>query len=383
MSPQSAYRIPSWQLTPHDTVILRTDCNVPSDKGVILDDARLLAVLPTLQYLQSTGARIIILTHWGRPKNYDPTLSTKHIVAWFNAHNIQMAYCASPDDIDDTPIIMLENIRFWDDATAQHSIATLAQIGTYFVHDGFSVMHRDDLFNTVLPKRFPRENRSLGMSAYNEMKLLDRFLNNFKRPGLGIFGGAKLASKIDAIETSSHNLSTIALLPALCFSVLNAQKREIGASFNDGTSAERITKFEDMLHENRCTLLMPTDFLVSRNGTQPPYATVSALTPHDTGISFGPQTTEQLLRAIDKARTLIINGIPGFIEIPASLAPYNTILHHIANTKAERTLIAGGDTYAALRQFGLATQFPHISLAGGATLDYCTGKTLPGFEALL
>jgi 3-phosphoglycerate kinase len=382
MQIKNVYRLLSWRLTPHDTVILRADCNVPSRDGVIIDDARLVALLPTLQYLMSTGAQIIILTHWNRPKKYDPALSTKSIVTWFNAHNIPMAFCASPGDIDDTPIIMLENIRFLDDATARQWIAQLSDRGTYFIHDGFSVMHRDDPFNTELLVRFAPKNRSLGMSAYREISMLDSFLHHFKRPGLGIFGGAKLASKIDAIETMSHNLSTIALLPALCFSIMRAHDDEIGNSFDDGTSAERIAKFENTLHENNCKLLLPTDFLVSQNGTQPPYITVNSFQQNQTGISFGPQTTAQLLQEIDSARSIIINGVAGFVDIPESLEPFKKILHHIATTKSQTTLIAGGDTAAALDKLGLTQKFPNISLAGSATLAYFAGNKLPGLETL-
>jgi phosphoglycerate kinase len=277
---------------------------------------------------------------------------------------------------------MLENIRFLDDATARQWIAQLSDRGTYFIHDGFSVMHRDDPFNTELLVRFAPKNRSLGMSAYREISMLDSFLHHFKRPGLGIFGGAKLASKIDAIETMSHNLSTIALLPALCFSIMRAHDDEIGNSFDDGTSAERIAKFENTLHENNCKLLLPTDFLVSQNGTQPPYITVNSFQQNQTGISFGPQTTAQLLQEIDSARSIIINGVAGFVDIPESLEPFKKILHHIATTKSQTTLIAGGDTAAALDKLGLTQKFPNISLAGSATLAYFAGNKLPGLETL-
>jgi phosphoglycerate kinase len=380
---ENAYRLLSWQLTPQDTVILRADCNVPTRDGIILDDARLVALLPTLQYLMSTGACIIILTHWSRPQKYDPALSTKSIVAWFNAHAIPTAFCASPAEIDDTPIVMLENIRFLDETTARQWIMQLSDRGTYFVHDGFSVMHRDDPFNTELPVHFAQKKRSLGMNAYREISMLDSFIKHFKRPGLGIFGGAKLASKIDAIETMSHNLSTIALLPALCFQLMRAHDDEIGSSFDDGTSAERIAKFEDMLHENKCKLVLPTDFLVSQNGTKPPYITVDLFQRNQTGVSFGPQTTTQLLQEIDIARSIIINGVAGFVDIPESLEPFNKILRHIAHTKSQTTLIAGGDTAAALEKLGLKNKFPNISLAGGATLAYCTGEKLPGLEILI
>lgn len=382
----TAYRMLDWHVTTDDTIVLRADCNVPSRDGTILDDARLQALIPTLTYIIHTGARIIILTHWGRPKTFDPALSTKHIVAWFNAHNIPMAFCASEADIDETPIIMLENIRFLDEAQASRLIKRLQTIGTHFIHDGFSVMHRDDTFNTLLPQTFKPEHRSLGVSAYQEVKMLNSFMHNLQQPCLGIFGGAKLSSKIDALEALSHNVcNRIALLPALCFPVLATKKINVGASFNDATSVERIIKFESILVEHNATLIVPSDFLVSENKTQTPYAIVAAnaIQPHQMGITIGPRTVEQLIQEIDMAQTIIINGVGGFLEIPESLAPFKKVLEHIAKTKPGATLIAGGDTYAALCKLELEVKFEHISLAGGATLAYCAGEKLPGLEALV
>ncbi len=384
---KTAYRVPLWHLTAQDTVIIRADCNVPSAQGIILDDARLKALIPTMRQIIASEARIIIITHWGRPKTYDASLSTKHIVAWFNAHNIPMAFCASEGDIDNTPVIMLENIRFLDDTKAQALIHRLGSIGTYFVHDGFSVMHRDDIFNTELPLKFPHEKRSLGVSAYQEIINLDAFLQNIKKPALGIFGGAKLASKIDAIETLSQQLcTTIALLPAACFPVLRQSGIAIGKSYDDGTSPERIKTFKETVANNHCTLITPQDLLVAEKNTYtPPYTTVavSKVQPEQIGISFGPITTTLLKKEIDSAHTIIINGFVGFLDQPASLEPFNNVLRHIAQTKPNATLIAGGDTYGALCKLGLAEKFPHYSLAGGATLDYCAGNKLPGLEVLL
>ncbi len=386
MNATTAYRMLDWNLTADDTIILRADCNVPSRDGTILDDARLKALIPTLTHIINTGARIIILTHWGRPKTFDPALSTKHIIAWFNAHDIPMAFCASEADIDDTPIIMLENIRFLDNKASLSIIKRLQKVGTHYIHDGFSVMHRDDLFNTLLPRTFKTENRSLGISAHQEVAMLDSFMHNLQKPCLGIFGGAKLSSKIDALEALSENVCNhMALLPALCFPVMAAQGINVGSSFNDATSSERITAFANTITKNKTTLLLPSDFLVSANKAQPPYTIIQAdaFKPNQMGITVGPRTVEKLIEEINTAHTIIINGISGFLEIPESLEPFKKILAHIAKTKQGATLIAGGDTYAALCKLELEGKFEHISLAGGATLAYCAGEKLPGLEALV
>lgn len=385
MNITAMYQMLDWNLTGENTIIIRADCNVPSENGIIIDDARLKALIPTLTHLIHAGTRIIILTHWGRPNKYDPALSTKYLVAWFNAHNIPMAFCASEADIDHTPIIMLENIRFLDEQNALKLIKRLQAIGTHYIHDGFSVMHRNDPFNTQLPCTFKPENRSLGMNAYQEIIMLDSFMRNLKKPCLGIFGGAKLDSKIDLIQDLSKNVcNRIALLPALCFPAMNARRVNIGNSFNDTTSSERIAVFEKTVAKNNSMLILPSDFLVSENKTQPPYMMVNAdaFKAHHTGITFGSDTTERLIHEIDVSQNIIINGVAGFLEIPESLEPFKKILLHIAKTKSNATLIAGGETYTALHKLGLGSKFEHVSLAGGATISYCAGQTLPGLEAL-
>lgn len=383
------YRLPTWKLNATDTVIFRADCNVPSDKGIILDDARLKSIIPTLKLIQETGAHSILLTHWGRPKQYDPFLSTQHLTSWFKKHGIKTKFIDSPMSLSRTPIhadlIICENIRFLDTLKSEQWIAALGYLGTYFVHDGFSVMHRDDLFNTKLPLIFKSEKRSLGSAAYAEIERLDNFMTHIQKPMLGIFGGAKLDSKINTIQTIAIKyLDSLMLLPALCFPFFKKHGTSIGASYTDATNPNIIALFEKTLATHAIKLLLPIDVLVTKDpNNYPPYTSVlsSEIKATHKGITIGPKTIAMLLQQIDTTHAIIINGLAGFLEIPESLEPMHTLLKYICTSQIP-CLIAGGDTYAVVQKLGLTKNFPHYALAGGAALDYCAGISLPGLKTL-
>lgn len=383
-----AYRLPAWQLRTKETVIIRTDCNVPSKNGTILDDARLRAIIPTLQLLQKTGCRTIILTHWGRPKNHDPRFSTQYLIPWFLQHGIAMHYAASPQHVTAASygIIMCENIRFLNEFEMHDWIDTLGRLGTYFIHDGFSVMHRDDLFNTALPLKFPVSHRSLGMSAYGEIIKLDRFWVYGKNPHSVFLVVQNWRQKLKALKNLRKSDAQASHCSALANPLLKKKGFEIGKSFVDETSHARISAFEQNLKKSNDTLIVPTDIMVSSNDGAPPYTIVpaDAVQPDQMIVSIGSQTVTALNAEIKHTKTIIINGISGFAEYPASLEPFKTVLQSIiAANRASHTLIAGGDTCAALKICGLAAKFPHQSLAGGATVAYCAGQLLPGLQTLI
>jgi phosphoglycerate kinase len=376
------YRLHTWQLHKNNIIIVRVDCNVPSQQGAILDDSRLRIFMPTLNKLLNTGAQVILLTHWGRPKEYDSSLSTQHLIPWFIQQGIHALYIDSPCSLTYTEynekyrLFICENIRFLDDCTAEKWVSCLQKLGTHFVHDGFSVMHRNDIFNTQLPYLFPYENRSLGIAAATEIDRLDRFMQTvLHKPALGIFGGTKLENKIDAIlQLSTHHLTSITLLPLMCMPFFK----------KTASSTVDTNNFKKIVNTHTIDLILPTDLLVAQNQSyQPPYRSV--LIPHielhQQVITIGPETERVIRDQIDRANTIIINGLTGFLTIPESLEPALRLLQYIIHTK-KPCLLLGGDTYAIIQKHALTQHFPFYSLAGGAALDYCSGKELPGLLAL-
>ena len=222
-------------------VILRADLNVPLNDGKILNDYRLQAILPTLELIRKKNGRVVLMTHIGRPKNYNSSLSTQLLIPWFSARGYAVSFAKDPAQAkmlgqdENNTFILLENLRFFPGEKAQDiSFAqSLADCGDFYVDDAFASMHRNDSSIWLVPQLFAQSHRSFGLLVEKELKMLDKLIHDPKKPFLLILGGGKVADKLPLLENLLDRVTDILLCPAIVFTFLKAQGIEVGKSLID------------------------------------------------------------------------------------------------------------------------------------------------------
>ncbi len=386
-------KLPEWNLA-NARVVLRADLNVPLDHGSIVDDERLQAIRPTLDLILQKGGQCILLTHLGKPKEYDPQLSTQQLIPWFKKNNYSIEFAATSADIQPNTqarIILLENLRFFPgEQTQDQSFAQeLAQLGDYYVNDAFGTLHRTDTSITLVPLLFSPEKRTIGLLVERELRTLDTLRKHPHHPFVLILGGSKAATKIPLIEyfidgtkqTKHDTVNTVLLCPALAFTFAKALGKPVGKSLVDDSMLETCKKIVAKSHERNIDLVLPIDYQIAYENHTTPFEIVDANTMPDNGIgiSIGPKTIALFKKKIDTAKTIFFNGTPGFIDQPETLEGAKNLLRAITETSAA-TILCGGDSIAVAHRFGLVDSFTHVSTGGGATLTYLSGKPLPGLE---
>jgi phosphoglycerate kinase len=371
-------------------IILRADLNVPMHNGMMQNDAKLKELLPTLDYLIRHDSIIILVTHIGRPTGYDPLLSTVHLCPWFVQKQYSILFAATVADAalkahhaEPGTIIMLENVRFFPGET-DHDMnfaQTLKTLGEFYVHDGFACMHTQDTSNTLLPRLFPLNHKTIGFGVEKEIRTLDSLLGTVRKPFVVIVGGSKLKTKIKYIREFIAVADTIIICPALAFTFLKAQGIQVGQSLTDDSLFEEALAILTDAKNNNVPIVLPCDVQIEDNASDYSIVPVEAIPDTARGISLGEKSIETIKRNINDAGTILYNGAIGFLEIPETVVGMKMLLEAIAAANAQ-TIVAGGDTAAAVYSFGMQNRFTHLSTAGGATLDYVLHKTLPTLQAI-
>lgn len=373
-------------------VFLRADLNVPLEPktGKILNDHRLQAIIPTINYLHSQGAKIILATHIGRPQRYTPSLSTKHLIPWFEHHGFKLEfahelaqakkYCAQPSE----NIILLENLRFFkgEQPPYEEFAHQLASLADFYVNDAFGVMHRTDSSVTLVPSLLSSSKKSIGLLVQQELTALNRILYNPARPFVLIIGGAKITDKVPLILHLLDHIDTLVLCPAIVFTFLKALGKPVGNSLVENAMIPWCKTIVDKAAQKNKTIIFPHDYLVTEHAMQGKLHLVNADQLNNYfGISIGPVTSDMLKPIIHQAKTIVYNGLMGDLHHEETLQGVNAIFQAMA-TGDGFSLIAGGDSAAAAYQLGYADKIDFISTGGGATLAYLTGESLPGLNAL-
>lgn len=380
--------LPTWNLA-HKKVILRADLNVPLDQREIVDDFRLSALAPTLDYILNHNGSVILLTHLGRPTGYDQQLSTQRLLPWFQKHGYTVTFASNMDEATKLAqtllpktILLLENLRFFKEEQ-QRSVPfadRIARLGDYYVNDGFGVLHRNDSSVTLVPELFSKKDKTIGFLVEQELKNLNSLVQNPKHPFVCIMGGAKIADKIPLIDGLLSVADAILLCPALVFTFMKAQGKEIGASYVDDKVLDRCKAI--LAHPRAHLIQFPVDYLASESSLDGPYITVGAnqFKQKTVGIAIGPKTVAQYQEQIMKAGTVFYNGAQGFIDKQETMKPFEQLVQAMKKSSAQ-TIIAGGDSVAAMRSMGSADNI-YLSTGGGAALAYLARKPLPGLAAL-
>jgi phosphoglycerate kinase len=363
-------------------VLVRVDFNVPRDEdGNITDDSRIQGALPTLRELRDKGARLVLLSHLGRPKGRDPKFSLK--AAADRLAELLGEPVALADDLDSVPdgdVVMVENVRFFDGETKNDPelAKRYAQLADVYVNDAFGSAHRAHASTEAVAHLLPS---AAGRLLEREVTTLTGILENPQRPLVAIVGGAKVTDKIGVLDAFLQRADHVLIGGAMCFPFFKAQGHEVGDSLCE---AEGVEPAQRALDEGGDKLALPEDLVAGRefkadterreiDGVDVPGGWM--------GLDVGERTSGAYARVIAEAGTVFWNGPMGAFELAPFAEGTRAVAQAVAETKAT-TVVGGGDSAAALKEFGLADQVDHLSTGGGASLELIEGKQLPGVEAL-
>jgi phosphoglycerate kinase len=379
-------------------VLVRADLNVPMRAGKPTDLTRIERLAPTIVELRTKGARVVLMSHFGRPKGADPTLSLGPLIRAlgdecsmdapvFAPDCIGAAAAAIVDRLRDGEVALLENLRFHpgEEANDPEFAAALAMLGDLYVGDAFSCAHRSHASVVALPRRMPA---AAGRAMQAEIEALERVMEKAERPLMAIVGGAKVSTKLGLLRSLVARVDILAIGGAMANTFLRARGHGIGRSLWEADLAAETGAVETAATAAGCTLVLPKDVSVAHELIPgAPFQTVAATAvPEDAlSLDIGPATVRALRRAIERSRTLVWNGPLGAFETPPFDAGTNAAATAAAALTARGRLLSvagGGDTLAALEHAGVAAGFTYISAAGGAFLEWLEGKELPGVVAL-
>lgn len=377
-------------------VLVRVDFNVPvDDNGQITDDRRIKAAVPTIKSLADRGAKVILVSHFGRPKGgpndkYRMDVMAKRISEIIGKSVVKVNDCIGDEPkkaietLSEGGIVLLENVRFYkeEEANDEAFAKKLADLAEIYVNDAFGTAHRAHA-STAGVAKFLKPAVS-GYLMQKEIDIMGKALSNPETPFVAILGGAKVADKLGVIQNLLEKVDTLIIGGGMAYTFLKAQGMEIGKSLLD---AEKVGFAQEMLAKAKAKgikLLLPIDTVVADNFKNP---TVSKTVPSNEipadmeGVDIGPETVKLFAKEIETAKTVIWNGPMGVFELPQFAVGTKAIAQALTQSKGT-TIVGGGDSAAAVEQMGFADKITHVSTGGGASLEFMEGVELPGVAAL-
>lgn len=379
--------------------LVRLDLNVPLADGVVGDDTRIRRVLPGLEALCSAGARLVIMTHLGRPKGRRvPAMSVAPVagrlaallgrpvpvVSDITGQQATDAVAA----MQDGDVLMLENLRFHagEEANDGDFAAALAALGDIYVGDAFSCTHRAHASVEALPRMMPVV--AAGRALRDELSALHRALAAPERPLGAVVGGAKVSTKLSVLENLVKTVDVLVLGGGMANTFLLANGHDIGASLVEADMTETASDIARTANDHGCRLVLPHDFCVAKalaSGVDTRIAQTGDVGTDDMILDAGPESAAAAIAALSGCRTIVWNGPMGAFEFPPFDAATNALAQAVAaqsKNDGMMSVAGGGDTLAALANAGVSDDISYISTAGGAFLEWLEGRTLPGVEAL-
>ena len=377
-------------------LFLRLDLNVPmNDDGTIADDTRIRAAMPTIQYAIDKGAKIMMASHFGRPKGVEEKYSLEPVAAYLTkALNKEIMLVEEPRGhaarallagLKPSQIIMLENLRF-DPGEEKHDrefAQSMAQQTDIYINDAFGASHRAHASIVALPGLV--EQKGIGFLMRKEIEMLDTIRFAPESPFLTILGGAKVSDKIEVIEVLMEKVDTLMIGGAMAYTFLAAQKIQTGKSL---VEKDKISFAADLMKRAEMRgkrLLLPIDHRITKDikDTEGSKISDSAAIPEGwMGVDIGPKTAELYAKECARAKTIFWNGPMGVFETTEFSDGTFRVARAIAENEKCTSVVGGGDSAAAAEASGLADKFSHISTGGGASLEFLQGEKLPGIEAL-
>lgn len=377
-------------------VLVRCDFNVPMKDGNITNDIRIVSALPTIKYLIENDAAVILMSHMGRPKGEPKPEFTLRPVADRLSELLgqDVIFAPSPVVVDDGvretaaalqggQVMLLENVRYRAEETKNEEPFTgeLASLGEIFVNDAFGTAHRAHCSTAGLAKYMPAVS---GFLIEKEIKFLGDVLEDPERPFVAIMGGAKVGDKIPVIENLMKKVDSLIIGGGMSYTFFKAMGYEIGKSILDEESTGLAGELMKKAEAAGVQLLLPVDTVCARvfsNDSEKAVFDRDSIPEDMMGMDIGPKTIELYKDCISKAKTIVWNGPAGVFEMPSFEAGTKAIAQALAESDAT-TVIGGGDSAAAVEQFGFADKMTHISTGGGASLEFLEGKELPGVACL-
>ncbi len=378
-------------------VLVRCDFNVPMDENRnITDNRRIVAALPTIQYLLEQNCKIVLCSHLGRPKGeFKPEFSLAPVAKELSKQlnkEIVMAKdvigedaCKKAKKLKNGEILLLENLRFHREETDNDPefAKKLAEFGEVFVNDAFGTAHRAHASTEGVTKYLPAVS---GFLIEKELEFLGNALENPKRPYVAILGGAKVSDKIGVIDSLLEKVDTLMIGGGMAYTFFKAQGHGVGDSLCEEDKCDLALELMNKAKEKGVKMLLPIDTKIGKEfkpDTESKTVAWTDIPDGWQGFDIGEKTIEMFRKELNGAKTVVWNGPLGLFEFEQFAVGTDAIAHKLANLNDAVTIVGGGDSAAAVEKAGLASKISHVSTGGGASLEFLEGKKLPGIEALL
>jgi phosphoglycerate kinase len=385
-------------------VVIRCDLNVPLDGTRITDDGRIVASVPTVKYLVDQGAKVVVISHLGRPEGAPEAKYSLEPAAvrlgellgqpvFFASDTVGSEAKGAVKALDNGGVVVLENLRFnpgetsKDEAEREAFAAKLAEFGDFFISDGFGVVHRKQASVYELAKALPS---ACGLLIEKELEVLTRLTSTPERPYAVVLGGSKVSDKLGVIDHLLPTVNKLLVGGGMVFTFLAAQGHKVGASLLEVDQIETCKEYLKRAAELGVEVILPTDIVVaSKFGADAEVAVTAAdaieSSPFGStglGLDIGPESAERFAAEISSAKTVFWNGPMGVFEIEKFANGTKAVAKALTEVSG-LSVVGGGDSAAAVRILGFKdAQFGHISTGGGASLEFLEGKKLPGLEIL-
>jgi phosphoglycerate kinase len=379
-------------------VLVRVDLNVPMENGKVTDATRIERILPTLNEISQKGGKVILLAHFGRPKNGPDEANSLRPVAAVLAQHLGKPVAFASDCIGpvaaeavaklhDGEFLLLENTRFHkgEEKNDPAIVDGLASLGDVYVNDAFSAAHRAHASTEGLAKKLPAY---AGRTMQLEIEALSKALENPQRPVAAVVGGAKISSKLELLGNLTKKVDYLIIGGGMANTFLAAQGKAVGKSLCEKDLFDTAREIMNNAQANGCTIVLPVDVVAAQEFKA--HAAARVVSVDDVGeaemiLDAGPQSVSNVEKLLDQVKTLVWNGPFGAFELEPFDAATNAVARYAAKLTKEGKLLSvagGGDTVAALNHAGAGQDFTYVSTAGGAFLEWLEGKVLPGVEAI-
>jgi len=383
-----------------ERALIRVDFNVPLDEnGNVTDATRIAAALPTIQHILNEGGSCVLMSHLGRPKGHDKNLSLEQIIPSLEEHLGQkVQFCSDVVGekaesqalaLEPGEVLLIENLRFHEEEIKgdEAFAAMLAKLGTVYVNDAFGTAHRAHASTTIVAQFFPKK-RCFGQLLASEIDAIDKVMSSGEKPVLAILGGAKVSSKITIIENILPKVDHLIIGGGMAFTFIKAQGGKIGKSICEDDKMPLALSILEQAEKLGVQIHLPVDVRAGQdfsNDTPQQLFPITEIPDDWEGMDAGPASEENFDAVVKQCKTILWNGPLGVFEF-ANFSKGTRALGAsiVAQTKAGAfSLVGGGDSVAAVKQFGLENEVSYVSTGGGAMLESLEGKTLPGIAAIL
>jgi len=386
----------------NEKALVRVDFNVPLDENFhITDDTRMRAAIPTIKKILEDGGSVILMSHLGRPKGGpEDKFSLKHLLPHLKELLPGVTVLFANDcigseaeqkakDLKPGEVLLLENLRFYkeEEKGNEEFAKKLASLGDVYVNDAFGTAHRAHASTAVIAQFFPADKRMFGLLMNAEVSNAEKVLNSSEKPFTAILGGAKVSDKIEIIENLLKKANNIIIGGGMAYTFLKAQGKEIGSSLCEEDKLDLANDILSKAKQQNVQFLLPVDSVVANKFSEDADTKIVSndhIEKGWMGLDIGPESIKIFTKTIMESKTILWNGPMGVFEMKKFQAGTKAIAETIAKAteNGAYSLVGGGDSVAAINEFGLADKVSYVSTGGGALLEYFEGKELPGIKAI-